>query len=292
MMKKLIGFLMAVIMAGASYLGVDEMISPEDKKSPVVESVPEGELKVTFLDIGQGDATIIQTENNCMVIDAGENDRGKEVVAYLESQGIDRIDYFILTHPDADHIGGADDVLQQFDVSNVIMPDVVKDTVSCQRMLEEMKRSEASVITPQIGESYTLGDAAFTVLCPDETLVNAEEVNNASVGIKLIHGENSFVFCGDAEAEAEQKMVETFGEHLECDVLKCSHHGSAKATTEEFLEMTDPVWAVISCGKDNPYGHPHRELLARLEDNDTQILRTDEIGNIILASDGKDISFY
>ena len=127
------------------------------------------------------------------------------------------------------------------------------------------------------------------MLCPQADGVSENDLNSSSVGIKLVHGENSFVMCGDAEAEAEQEMTAQFGTALECDVLKCGHHGSSTATTPGFLTATDPTWALISCGKDNSYGHPHAEVMAALEDADVQVYRTDQQGTITCVSDGKEL---
>ncbi len=248
-----------------------------------------GEMTVTFLDVGQGDCTLIQTDEETMLIDAGNNHKGEQVVQYLEKAGVEKLDYFILTHPDADHIGGADNVIEQIEVECVLMPNVENDTVTYEEVIEDIEQYEVEVIHPETEEVYTLGDAEFMILCPDVSVENEKDLNNASVGIKLIHGENSFVLCGDAEEESEDEMIKEFGNELECDVLKCGHHGSATASSEEFLEVTNPTWAVISCGKENSYGHPHAEVLERLENDDVQAYRTDQLGTIRAISDGKEI---
>lgn len=160
-----------------------------------------------------------------------------------------------------------------------------------QEVMEEISRYDVDVKYPEVGDIFTLGDAEFTVLCPEPELVSQDDMNNSSVGIKLVHGENSFVMCGDAEAKSEQEMVKRFGSSLECDVLKCGHHGSNTATSDEFLAAVNPTWAVISCGKENRYGHPHSEVLDKLENDDVQIYRTDLRGTITAVSDGSQISW-
>lgn len=248
-----------------------------------------GEMRVTFLDVGQGDCTIVQASGHNMVIDAGNNGQGGKVVSYLEELGIEKLDYFILTHPDADHIGGADDVMENVEVEQIIMPDVSNDTKTYADVEHDIVTMDIPVIDPEVGAAYKLGDASFEILCPSE--IKDNDLNVSSAGIKLTHGKKSFVMCADAEAPSEKAMTETFGSGLECDVLKCGHHGSATATTEEFLENTDPVWAVISCGENNRYGHPHAEVISRLEDADVQIYRTDKLGTITAVSDGENISW-
>lgn len=247
------------------------------------------EMTVTFLDVGQGDCTIIQAAGHNMVIDAGDNGEGDVVVSYLEENNIEMLGYLILTHPDADHIGGADDVMKAVGVKQIIMPDVANDTKTYEDVVKDIRDMNIEVIHPEVGEYYELGDALFEILCPRE--VKKNDLNSSSVGIKLMHGKKSFVMCGDAEVKSEDTVVETFGSGLECDVLKCGHHGSNTATSEEFLEAADPVWAVISCGKGNRYGHPHAEVISRLEDADVQIYRTDELGTITAVSDGEHISW-
>ena len=248
-------------------------------------------MKVTVLEVGQGDCTLIQAGGQNMVMDVGNNDQGERVVSYLKEQGIGKLDYLLLSHPDADHIGGGDNVLENFEVQTVIMPEVANDTMTYQEVMEEISRYDVDVKYPEVGDIFTLGDAEFTVLCPEPELVSQDDLNNSSVGIKLVHGENSFVMCGDAEAKSEQEMVKRFGSSLECDVLKCGHHGSNTATSDEFLAAVNPTWAVISCGKENRYGHPHSEVLDKLENDDVQIYRTDLRGTITAVSDGSQISW-
>ncbi len=253
----------------------------------IEKTVAEGEMKVTFLDVGQGDCTIIQTKDRAMMIDAGNNDQGEKVVDTLYRLGVEKLDYLILTHPDADHIGGADHVLRQIPTEQVVMPDVVNDTMTYYEVEELIREKEIPVTHPEVGKTYLLQDAAFTILCPERT--EEEDLNASSVGVKLVHGDVSFVMCGDADTESEERMVKTFGEALQCDVLKCGHHGSSTSTSDAFLKKTDPAWAVISCGADNPYGHPHWEVLEKLEREDIQIYRTDQLGTLTAVSDGRNI---
>lgn len=289
--KKIPALIMALVLLAAGYTNLDGLMSLLDNGDTVIENtIAEGEMKATFLDVGQGDCMVIQTEDHNAVIDVGNNDKGIQVVDFLEKSGIESLDYLILTHPDADHIGGADNILESVQVKKVIMPDVSNDTMTYEEVIEDIKTYDIEVVHPSVGDTFSMGDAEFTVLCPEEELVGEEDTNNVSIGMKLVHGEKSFVMCGDAEEKSEEAMVKRFGSSLECDVLKCGHHGSSTATTDAFLKETNPTWAVISCGKDNSYGHPHREVLSKLEEDDVQILRTDTMGMITAVSDGKNIT--
>ena len=198
--KKIAAFIAALTLAVAGYANLDDITTVSGKSDrSIADTVATREMKVTFLDVGQGDCTIVQTEGHNMLIDAGNNDQGESVVAYLLKNGIDTLDYLILTHPDADHIGGADDVLENIDVQMVLMPDVANDTITYLEVIDDIKEFNIQIVYPRVGEIFTLGDAEFTVLCPDEELVDQSDLNSSSVGIKLNHGINSFVMCGDAE---------------------------------------------------------------------------------------------
>lgn len=256
-----------------------------------VGTLAQNTLRVSFLDVGQGDCILVQEGDEAMLIDCGDNDHGELVVDYLRNHQIETLKYLILTHPDADHIGGADNVLEQMEVSEVLMTEVKNDTNSYREVLEELAVKKSNIRRPVIGDRYILGDVEFRILAPEQTYLEAEECNNASIGIKLTYGKNAFLLCGDAEEEEESAMVRRFGDELECDVLKCDHHGSNTATSESFLEAADPSWVVISCGEGNPYGHPHREVLERLYEADTQVYRTDELGTIVVESDGINLRF-
>lgn len=291
--KNVAALVIAAVLAVAGYVNHDDIVDilelDESPAQGIAETVATGDMRTTFLDVGQGDCTIIQTEGRNMVIDTGNNDQGESVVNYLKENGITDLDYLILTHPDADHIGGADNVLENIDVETVIMPDVVNDTITYKEVKEDIDRYQVEVVYPNVGDIFTLGDAEFTILCPEDELVDQSDLNGSSVGIKLVHGKNSFVMCGDAEEKSEQAMVKRFGNDLECDVLKCGHHGSSTATCDEFLKATNPTWALISCGQDNQYGHPHLEVLEKLRNDDVQVYRTDEMGTIIAVSDGENV---
>lgn len=290
--KSIAAVIAAVVLFTGGYIGFDDIVELTGYGgTEITDTVTSDEMRVIFLDVDQGDSTLIQTEGHNVLMDTGNNNQGEKVVSYLKERGVERLDYLIFTHPDADHIGGGDNVLEAVDVETVLMPDIANDTMTYDEVIEDIEAYHVEVMHPQVGDVFELGDAQFTVLCPEEELVSEDDMNGSSVGIKLVHGKNSFVMCGDAEEESEQAMVARFGKSLEADVLKCGHHGSSTATSDIFLKTVNPTWAVISCGKDNSYGHPHREVLSKLEDDDILVYRTDELGTITAVSDGADITW-
>lgn len=245
------------------------------------------ELTVTFLDVGQADCIVIKSNDELMVIDSGNNGDATLVTNFIKSQKIDKIKYLIGTHPHEDHIGGMDNVINNFEIETLILPEAVSDTKTFEDVVTAIENKNLEITAPKAGDTYTLGSAAFTIIAPNKVYT---ELNNMSVGIKLTNGENSFVFCGDAEVLSENDILDNMID-IKSDVLKLSHHGSDTSTSKAFLKAVSPKYAVISCGLDNSYGHPHVDTLQKLLDNNIELYRTDLQGNIIVVSDGKNISF-
>lgn len=288
MKNRILSCLLAGMMGLFFLNGCAEMDSEDvNKKEEVVKEVSDN-LEVDFLDVGQGDCTILTCSGKTMLIDAGNNRWGSEVCDYLESKGITEIDYVIGTHPDADHIGGMDDVLENFKCNEVLMTENEKDTQTYEEVITAVEDMGEEIIHPQAGDTFSLGDADVTVLGPKRQ--DYESANDSSIVIRVVHGSCSFLLVGDAEEEAEEDMLES-GETLKSDVYKVSHHGSKTGTTEEFLEAVDPDYAVISCGEGNSYGHPHAAVLNMLRSSGVEMFRTDDQGTITARSDGEKITF-
>lgn len=246
-------------------------------------------LEIHFLDIGQGDATLIKQGSHAMLIDAGDNDKGTAVQSYLQSQGVESLDYAIGTHPDSDHVGGLDVVLYKFPWDTVILPDLEKDTKTYQDVLKVIKDKRKSITYPVAGTAYELGNAEFTIIAPAAEDYG-DNWNDYSVGILLQFGENRFIFTGDAEEDAEQDMIAE-NIDLSADVLKAAHHGSDTANTMPFLEEVNPKSVVISCGAGNSYGHPRAGAMNNFRSIGASVYRTDEQGTIVAVSDGKEITW-
>lgn len=252
-----------------------------------VSDVKDGILEVHYIDVGQGDCTLIKCGDKSMLIDAGDNDKGTLIQNYLQKQGISRLDYVIATHPDSDHIGSMDVILYKFPCDTVIMTDVKRDTRTYRDVIKVIEDKQYKVTRPQVGDVYKLGDAEFTILAP---VSEYKDVNNTSIGIRLTYGNNSFVFTGDGEGQAEKDILAN-GMNLDCDVYKVAHHGSKDSTSKEFLNAMSPAYAVISCGADNSYGHPHSRVLKELSYRGIEVYRTDEDGTVIAVSDGSSIQW-
>lgn len=249
--------------------------------------MPDGEMSVHFIDVGQGDSTLIKCGEHAMLIDAGENDCGTKIQAYLESQGVTKLDYVIGTHPDSDHIGGLDVIIYKFECEKVLLPDFSKDTNTYRDVLSSMKSKGYSNTLPEVGEQYALGDAVFTIIAPSKRY---DDANNNSIGIILKYGDRSFLFTGDAEEEAEADIVKT-GISIDCDVYQVGHHGSRTSSSEALLNAASPAYAVISCGEGNSYGHPHAQTLNEFRYRGIQVFRTDEQGTIVAVTDGVNITW-
>ncbi|MBQ9701121.1 MAG: MBL fold metallo-hydrolase, partial [Lachnospiraceae bacterium] len=242
-----------------------------------------GELQIHYIDVGQGDATLIQCDGMNMLIDAGENDKGMQVRVYLEKQGVKKLDYVIGTHPDSDHIGGLDVVIYNFDCGTILMPDYEKDTKTYDDVIQTIKNKHYKITEPIVGTTYELGQAEFTIIAPNR---DYDDANDASIGLVLTYGEQSFLFTGDAEEAAEADIVKN-GIDIQAKVYKAGHHGSRTSSSEELLELVKPEIVVISCGEDNSYGHPHADILNYCRTNKIPVYRTDMQGTIVVKTDGK-----
>jgi len=253
------------------------------------------ELRVTFLDVGQGDSCVIESLSGKVIvidagniIDEGSDDQGRRVVApYLRSRGINAIDILILTHPDTDHIGGAASLIHEFPVGLLLENGQFGKTESAliAPIFREAKRRNAAIRIARRGQKIILDDGAIlTVLAPTDAMMTSKE-NEASIVLRLDYGRHSFLFTGDA-GEPEETELLTARQNLACDVLKVGHHGSRFSTIPAFANAVKPRHAVFSCGKRNNYGHPNPDVMNRLKSMNATIYRTDTQGAITFHSDG------
>ncbi len=280
-MKKLTLRILHMVLAAAVLLGCTF--------SAPVPALAAGldQMEVHFMDVGQGDATLVTCGGHAMLIDAGDDSKGTAIQNYLQKQKITKLDYLVLTHPDADHIGGAPVIITKFDIGKVFVSNFEKDNKTYQKLIQSLDDKRMKPLTPAVNSKYTLGTADITILAPGKTYDNP---NDASIALLLKNGTRSFLFTGDAGEDAETDILET-GIDISADVYKVGHHGSKYSTSKDFFEAVDPFYAVISCGEGNSYGHPHAETLNTLRTSGVMVYRTDEAGTIIASTDGKSISF-
>lgn len=240
-------------------------------------------LKVSFLDVGQADSILINANNKYMLIDAGNNEDGEKLVTYLKSLGIEKFDYVVGTHAHEDHIGGMDNIIDSFEIGTFYMPDVITTTKTFEDVLDSLEKKNLNFDTPQIGSTFDLGKSKIETIYVGE---DSKNLNDTSIILKLTYGNVSFLFTGDTESDVEKTLL---NKDIESDVLKVAHHGSNTSSSNAFLKKVNPKYAIISVGTGNSYGHPKSVILDRLEKLGTKIYRTDELGTIIVTTDGEKI---
>lgn len=251
----------------------------------------EGTIELHIIDVGQGDSVLLKTKSGNILIDAGTGESEEALSSYLDSVGVDSFEYCIFTHPHEDHIGGADMIIRDYYVKNVIMSPAVTDTAAFERLLDELERSDAKIIEAVPDEKYKVGDAEILIMGPI-VVGDSRDLNNTSVIAKITYGAVSMMFTGDAERTQEKDILERYSLFdLKCDFLKMGHHGSSTSSSENFINAVDPSVAAISCGKNNDYGHPHREIIDILYEMGIEYQRTDELGDLVYIIDGKSIEF-
>jgi len=237
--------------------------------------------------VGQGDSILIENGDQAVLIDAGENDKGDEVLAYLDALGIEKLDIAVGTHPHSDHIGGLDTVLKSVPAGEVWQPDmpesVIPTTKTYEDLLDAIDGCGAKDYIVGPGDTVEICGGRFEVLGPTAAYT---DLNDLSLVTKFTFGEMSFLFTGDMEKPAEADLIAS-GADLKADVLKMGHHGSSTSTGAAFADAVDADYYVIQCGTDNDYGHPHREIREFLEEEGAPYWRTDVNGSITMTCDGK-----
>lgn len=248
--------------------------------------LPAAKLSIHFIDVGQGDAVLIQfPSGQNMLIDAGSNAYASTVISYLQRLGVQKIDYCVGTHPHEDHIGALDDVISAFPVGHVYLPKVVHTTRAFENLLNAISDKGLRIREAKAGVSIDVGEQASALIVAPNSSSNYLDLNDYSVVIKVTYGQTSAIFTGDADKASEKEMVASDFD-LQADVLKVGHHGSRTSSNQEFLDKVQPEYAIIPVGTGNTYGHPHLEAVERLTQLGATIYRTDLMGSIVFHSDG------
>lgn len=257
--------------------------------------IPEGTAEFHFIDIGQGDATLIMIDGKNILIDTGDraDEDRKKLTDYLEKMNVTELEYFVATHPDSDHIGSAAYVVENYDIKNVILSPKEHTSKTYENLITALEeRPQINVINAQdmLGEKIMVDELELKILGPIGEF-DSDDNNNPSVVIMARWGNTKVLLTGDAEKEAEERLRTKYGAELDCDILKVGHHGSSSSSKNAFIKVVKPEYAVISCGVDNKYGHPHAEALDVFEYYKTEVYRTDLQGSIIAKTDGETITF-
>lgn len=279
----------AIVLILAAVFG---MVSDYRARERAAEALArtDGLFAVHFIDVGQGDATLIASpDGRHMLIDCGPTDSAPYLIKYLTDAGVDCLDYLIITHPHEDHYGGAERVIETFPVENFVILADHAETYPYDRLVYMLEHADSgadtSIIKARRDDEFDFADCAnFRILSPEKA--DFDDANESSLALKLVFGGTSFLFTGDAEKASERAMAAR-GYNLRADVFSAGHHGSSTSNTRGFIEAVSPEFAVISCAADNSYGHPHRETLKTFEEFGVRVLRTDEEGDIVFVSDGE-----
>ncbi|WP_289772523.1 ComEC/Rec2 family competence protein [Faecalibaculum rodentium] len=266
-------------------------------EAPAAEEKPEtktdtqtytaSEMTVTYLDVGQASAALIESDGHYALIDGGNREDSDLIYTVLKNKGVTNLDVIIGSHSHEDHIGGLAGALNEATASTILCPVTSGDTKTFQSFAKYASEKGPGITVPTIGDTYTVGDAKITIL----GLNAGDDTNDTSIICSLQNGETSFLFSGDAEYPAEQAVLNSdYASLLKSNVYTVGHHGSDTSTSDAFLDAIDPQYGIISCGKNNSYGHPDAAVLTKLKDHGVKILRTDLQGDITCKSDGKTVA--
>lgn len=277
----------AILLGGMVLAAPDSHVLASENITPETQEVSTSGFSVHFIDVGQADAALVLCDGKAMLIDGGNTSESSLMYTYLRDRGISHLDYVVATHGHGDHVGGIPGALNYATVGTVFCSTTSYNSTAFQNFVSSVEKQGKTITVPTVGQSFSLGSASCTVLAVN---TDQEDHNNTSIVLRVVYGETVFLFTGDAEQLVEQDMIER-EQPLKADVLKVGHHGSYSSTSYSFLWHVMPQYAVISCGQNNDYGHPHEGPLSRLRDAGVKLFRTDMQGDVVCTSDGSSVSF-
>ncbi len=294
--QKLIGSIVAIIILaiagifGLNNENINEILKTENNNNLASEqeittsSLPvDGNLNIYFIDVGQADSILITNNASSMLIDAGNNEDGEDVVNFIKDKGITKLDYVIGTHPHEDHIGGLDDVINSdLEISNIYMPQIETTTKTFEDVIDAIQNKGLTITSPKKGDTFNVGNASFEVMT--DSILDEDNLNLSSITLLMQYGNNKFLFMGDAEEENEETR-----DWPKVDLLKVGHHGSNTSSSDKFLNETKPTYGIIMAGAGNSYGLPTEETLNKLQNIESTVYRTDLNGTMEVVSDGENI---
>jgi Predicted hydrolase (metallo-beta-lactamase superfamily) len=282
--KKYLSLFATLLIIVFSFIGCTSSNTTDSSKYTSTENT----MKVSYIDVGQGDSILVQVNGKTLLIDAGPNDSTDKLMSYLNKQNIKKLDFIVATHPHEDHIGAMDTVIKKYNIGEFYAPKKMTTTKTFENMITALKSKNIKINTAAAGVSLDLGkNVKCEMIAPNGK--DYENLNNYSAVIKITYGNSKFLFMGDTEKLSEKEILNK-NYDISCDVLKLGHHGSSSSSSKAFLDKTAPKIAIVSCGKNNDYGHPHKETLEEMKKRNVQVYRTDIDGSIVLISDGKKIS--
>lgn len=276
-MSKILNMLMAFVM---SFGILGSNVNPSD--------IPENSnFEVHFIDVGQADSALIECDGETMMIDGGNVADSNVVAAYLKKEDVTELNYVVCSHAHEDHVGGLSGALSVTKADNIYAPKTETNTKAYKNFKKKAEEQNVEIKHPNIGDEIQLGSSTVEFLGPVDE--NGKDLNSTSIVLKITYGNTSFLFTGDAESDEEEEILNS-GADLKSTVLKVGHHGSRTSTSYPFLREVMPQYAVISVEKGNSYGHPNEETLSKLSDAGVEVYRTDESGDIVMTSEGNNIS--